>query len=43
MNGDQTGYVCPICSKREITDDRMGHHLVASHWEEISEAFGDEQ
>lgn len=34
-------YDCPICGSRKLGEDRMGHHLVAEHWEMIVEAFGD--
>ena len=36
----KTRYVCPICKAGKVTDDRMGHHLVTTHWDEIVVAFG---
>lgn len=32
-------YECPICGTQKPTDDRIGHHLVTSHWNTIVDAF----
>lgn len=29
---------CPFCGREELSDDRLGYHLVRQHWREIEHA-----
>jgi hypothetical protein len=37
-DADSQQLVCPFCGRDELSDDRLGFHLVRDHWEAIDDA-----